>query len=159
MTWAYTVPIILGLGILSGWASGSGNRNPWFRDLAKPRFMPPGWAFPVVWSLLYVAMGVALARVIDASGPGRSLALALFGLQLALNLLWSPVFFAWHRPDRAMAVIVALDAVALATALAFWPLDRAAAGLLLPYLLWLLLATALNRAILRLNPRLAKAGR
>jgi len=153
MTWAYTVPVIVALGILSGWASGSGNRNPWFRALAKPGWMPPGWAFPVVWTTLYVAMGVALARVIDRGAWPP--ALALFGFQLALNLLWSPVFFRWRRPDRAYQLIWLLDAAAVLCCRAFAEVDAAAALLLVPYVLWLWLATALNRAILRLNPGLA----
>jgi tryptophan-rich sensory protein len=156
MTWVYTVPIILALGILSGWASGSGNRNPWFRALAKPGWMPPGWAFPVVWSALYIAMGVALARVLDAPIEGKAPALALFAFQLVLNLAWSPVFFRWHRPDRALELIWLLDAAVLATIIAFARIDTIAAALLLPYLVWLGLATALNRAILARNPQLAK---
>jgi len=156
MTAAYTVPIILALGILSGWASGSGNRNPWFRALAKPGWMPPGWAFPVVWSLLYIAMGVALARVLDAPVGGKAPALALFGFQLGLNLAWSPVFFRWRRPDRAYQLIWLLDAAAVLCFRAFVDIDGTAAVLFVPYLLWLGLATALNRSILALNPALAK---
>jgi tryptophan-rich sensory protein len=159
MTWAYTVPSILTLGILSGWGSGSGNRDPWFRALAKPGWMPPGWAFPVIWSLLYVAMGVALARVVDVPVAAKGPALALFAFQLVLNLLWSPVFFAWHRPDRALELIWLLDVATALCVVAFARIDGIAAALLLPYLAWLGLATALNRAILRLNPRLAKPQR
>lgn len=151
MTWLITVPAIIVLGMLSGWASGSGDRNPWFQSLRKPSFQPPGWAFPLVWTILYVAMGVALARVWDATAEGRPGALALFGIQLALNLMWSPVFFGLRRPRAALWVVLALDAAAAATTAAFWPIDRIAGLLFLPYLLWLATATALNIEFIRIN--------
>src|SRR4051794_21753048 len=85
----FTVPAILLLGTLSGRASGSGFANPWFDALAKPSFMPPGWAFPVAWTILYILLGLSLALVINARGAkGRGLAVAVFLVQLALNLSW-----------------------------------------------------------------------
>jgi tryptophan-rich sensory protein len=132
--------------------SGSGYGNPWFDALAKPWFMPPGWVFPIAWTSLYALMGLALGQVLGAPpSPARRAALALFAVQLLLNLSWSPVFFAAHRIDLALAIIVALDAVVIATILAFRRVRPVAALLLLPYPLWLALATALNKAILSLN--------
>src|SRR6187431_671414 len=95
--WMITVPIILLLGMASGWLSNSGYGNAWFDRLTKPSFMPPGWAFPVAWTILYVLMGIALGLVIEAQGPLRNLAIALFMAQLLLNLAWSPVFFGMHQ--------------------------------------------------------------
>ena len=149
--WMITVPIILLLGIASGWLSGSGNRNPWFAALAKPWFMPPGWVFPVVWTTLYVLMGVALAQVIASDSPWRGAAMALFVVQLLLNLAWSPVFFAAHRMKGALGIILVLDVAVVVTILLFARIAALPALLLLPYLAWLVLATALNASILRLN--------
>ncbi len=143
-----TVPAVLALGIGSGLLSGSGYGNPWFDALAKPSFMPPGWAFPVVWTTLYVLMGISLAMLIQADAR---LAIALFALQLALNLAWSPVFFAAHRIGAALVVIALLDLAVVGTITAPWAARPLAGMLLLPYAAWLALATALNLAILRLN--------
>jgi benzodiazapine receptor len=111
--------------------------------------MPPGWVFPIAWTALYVLMGLALGQVLAAPrGQARLTALRLFALQLLLNLAWSPVFFAMHRIDLALAIILVLDAVVIATILAFRRVRPGAALLLLPYPVWLALATALNGAIL-----------
>ena len=142
---------ILLLGLASGWLSGSGNRNPWFAALVKPGFMPPGWVFPVVWTTLYILMGIALAQVIGSKAPARNLAIALFAMQLALNLAWSPIFFAGHQILLGLGVIVLLDAAVIATAIAFARIGPWPALLLAPYLVWLAIATALNWSILRLN--------
>lgn len=145
---AITVPIVLGLGIASGVLAGSGYGNPWFDALAKPWFMPPGWVFPVVWTILYMLMGVSLAMLIQAQA---GIAIALFAAQLLLNLVWSPIFFAAHRIGAALAVIVALDGAVLATIGAAWAVQPLPALLLLPYAAWLVVATALNLAMRRLN--------
>ena len=149
--WIVTVPVIVLLGFASGWFSNSGYGNPWFDALAKPGFMPPGWLFGVAWTILYVLMGIAVAQVIARKAPMRRLALHLFAIQLVLNLLWSPIFFGFHRADIAFVTIVVLTIFVAITIMAFWGLSRSAALLLLPYLAWLLFASALNFAILRLN--------
>ncbi len=147
-----TAPLILLLGLASGWLAGSGYGNPWFDALAKPWFMPPGWVFPVAWSVLYILMGLALGEVLATPpSPARRGALALFGFQLLLNLAWSPIFFAAHRIDLALALILLLDLAVLATIAAFRLIRPAAAWPMLPYPLWLALAPALNLSILRLN--------
>lgn len=143
--------LILLLGLASGWLSGSGNRNPWFSALVKPGFMPPGWAFPVVWTTLYILMGVALAMVIGSKAPARNFAILLFAVQLALNLAWSPIFFAGHNIRLGLAVLILLDGVVIATIFAFARVGPWPALLLAPYLVWLAIATALNWSILRLN--------
>jgi len=144
-----TVPLILLLGIGSGLLSGSGYGNPWFDALRKPWFMPPGWVFPVVWTTLYVLMGIALAQLLAARATA---AVLLFAAQLILNLAWSPLFFAAHDARNALLLIVVLDAAVWATIVAAWRVRRSSALLLLPYGAWLALATALNLAIVRLNP-------
>jgi tryptophan-rich sensory protein len=149
--WMITVPIIVLLGMASGWLSNSGYGNPWFDRLAKPSFMPPGWAFPVAWTTLYILMGVALGLVLETQHPLRNVAIALFAVQLLLNLAWSPVFFGLHQARAGLAIIVILFLAAAATTIAFWRIQPVAGVLLLPYLGWLLFASLLNGAIVRLN--------
>jgi tryptophan-rich sensory protein len=154
LRWALaTVPLILLLGTLSGVAAGSASDNPWFAALRKPGFMPPGWAFPVAWTILYILLGLALALILHARGArGRPLAIGLFVVQLLLNYAWSPLFFAAHKVSLAFWVIVAMLAVAAITAWLFFRIRRAAGLLMLPYLAWLVFAGALNHGIERLNP-------
>ena len=149
--WMITVPIIVLLGMASGWLSNSGYGNPWFDRLAKPSFMPPGWAFPVAWTTLYILMGVALGLVLETQHPLRNVAIALFAVQLLLNLAWSPVFFGLHQARAGLAIIVLLFGAVAATAVTFWRIQPTAGLLLVPYLGWLLLASSLNAAIVRLN--------
>ena len=148
-----TVPAILLLGTLSGKVSNSGYGNTLFDALAKPSFMPPGWAFPVAWSLLYILLGLSLAIILNARGAkGRGLAVGIFLVQLALNFAWSPLFFAAHKVSLALAVIVAIIVLTAISAWRFARIRRTAALLLLPYLAWLCFAAALNYEIGRLNP-------
>jgi translocator protein len=163
LRWALvTVPAILLLGTLSGRIAGSDSGNPWFDSLAKPSFMPPGWAFPVAWTIFYVLMGLALALILHARGArGRPLALTLFFAQLVLNYSWSPLFFAAHQVRLALLVIAAMLVMAAAAAAFFYRIRKTAGLLLLPYLAWLVFAAALNYQIGKLNPeaeRVAPAG-
>lgn len=148
-----TVPLILLLGTISGRIANSGYGNPWFDALVKPEAMPPGAAFGIVWPILYVLLGLAVAMVLHARGArGRGLALSFFVAQLALNYAWSPVFFAMHEPRLALAIILAMILLAAATALLFSRIRRVAALLMLPYLAWLCFAAFLNYQIIALNP-------
>jgi tryptophan-rich sensory protein len=152
--WAlFVVPLVLLLGFLSGQVGGSTAESPWFAALTKPATFPPPLAFPIVWTALYALMGLAFALVCAAWGARfRGAAIALFLVQLAINLAWSPVFFALHEIKVALAVILALDVAVLLTAALFWRVRRLAAWLLVPYLLWILFATVLNWQFLELNP-------
>ncbi len=152
--WAlFTVPLCLGLGFLSARAAGSVPDNPWFQMLEKPALYPPPLAFPIVWSVLYVLMGIALALVLAARGArGRGLAVVAFAAQLALNLTWSPVFFMGHRMTLALGIIVALIVLLGVTILLAWRVRRMAAALLLPYLAWVCFASMINLQLLELNP-------
>jgi len=113
--------------------------------------MPPGWAFGVAWTILYILMGISVGLVIASNRRGKRPALVLFAIQLALNLAWSPVFFGAHQIRTALIVIFALTGTLALTILLFWRVRRIAALLILPYLLWLVFATELNLTILRLN--------
>ena len=148
-----TVPAILLLGSASGWLSNSGYENGWFAGLAKPFFMPPGWAFGVVWPLLYVMLGLAVALIIsEPESPARKKGLILFFVQLALNYAWSPVFFAAHAIQPALVTIFIMAAVAAMAAGQFWRIRPLAGWLMIPYLAWLCFAASLNAAINALNP-------
>lgn len=148
-----TVPLIMLLGALSGRLSGSGAGNPWYAALDKPWFQPPGWAFGVVWPVLYVLLGLALALVLNARGArGRGLAIGLFAIQFAINLSWSPVFFALREVSLAYWVIVAMILAAVAATFAMGRVRSAAAWLMVPYLCWISFAAILNHRIDQLNP-------
>ena len=154
--WKYalvTVPAIVLLGSLSGWLSNSGFGNDWFDRLYKPFFMPSGWVFGLVWPILYVLLGIAVAIILaEPPSEARRKALALFFAQLALNYAWSPMFFAAHAVKLAMVTIFVMAALAAMAAGQFWKIRRVAGALMLPYLLWLCFAAALNGAIEKLNP-------
>lgn len=124
----------------------------WYRALAKPSFQPPGWLFGPVWTLLYTLMGVALQRIYERRGqPGASTALLLFAAQLALNGIWSPIFFGAQAITAALIVIVLLAPTVALTLLRFWAIDRTAGALLVPYLAWVSFAAVLNAALVVLN--------
>ncbi|MGZ2411673.1 translocator protein [Sphingomonas sp. F9_3S_D5_B_2] len=146
-------PVILLLGWASGWVSNSGYGNGWFDGLQKPFFMPPGWAFPVAWTILYLLMGISLAMIL-ALPPSqrRKVALVLFFAQLVLNLAWSPIFFGARDIGLAKIVIFVMAALAAAAAGQFMRLRKIAGVLLIPYLTWLVFAATLNATIEQLNP-------
>lgn len=147
------VPGCLLLGIASAAVSGSGPGNAWYAALAKPGINPPPVVFPVVWSLLYALMGLAMALVIVARGArGRERAVIVFALQLVFNLAWSPLFFGAHRIGVALVVLLVLDALVVLCVLAFARVRPVAAMLMAPYLAWVLFATLLNWQFLTLNP-------
>jgi tryptophan-rich sensory protein len=124
----------------------------WYAALEKPSWNPPGWIFGPVWSTLYTLMAVAAWLVWKRGGfAAQGRPLGAFLAQLALNALWTPLFFGLHWPGVAFAEIVLLGlAIAWTTAL-FWRVQRAAAYLLLPYLAWVSFAAVLNGTLWRLN--------
>lgn len=152
--WALVcVPGVLLLGFLSGRLAGSGPGNPWFDALIKPGIYPPPQTFGIVWSVLYVLMGLALALVISARGAwGRERAIVAFFVQLVLNLAWTPLFFAAHQITWALLLLCALDVAVIATIWLFRKVRPMAALLLLPYLAWILFATWLNWEFRTANP-------
>lgn len=123
----------------------------WYPSLPKPSWNPPDRVFGPVWTALYVAMAVA-AWLVWRSGADVSVAMGLFGLQLALNVAWSFVFFGQRNVNGAFVVIVALWLAIAATLIAFIRIDLVAGLLLVPYLAWVTFASFLNRAIARLSP-------
>jgi tryptophan-rich sensory protein len=136
-------------------AAASIDAGPFYAQLARPDWAPPASLFGPVWTGLYLLMGIAAWLVWRVGGfRAARTALTLFLVQLALNALWSWLFFAWHRGGLALADIVVLWAAIAATLVAFWRIRPLAGALLVPYLLWVSFATALNLAVWRLNPQL-----
>jgi len=152
--WAlFLVPAVLLLGFFSGQYAGSTADNPWFAALHKPAIYPPPVTFAIVWTALYMLMGLAVALICAAWGARyRAPAVLAFVVQLALNLAWSPVFFGEHEITLALIILGALDLAVLLTLVLFWKVRRVAGLLLLPYLAWVLFATVLNWQFLQLNP-------
>lgn len=132
----------------AGALGGLVTSGDWYRELARPSWAPPGWLFGPVWLTLYTAMAVAAWLVWRGpSSPARTSALTWFGVQLALNAAWSPVFFGLRSLGGGLVVIVALLVAIAVTIARFAPRSRLAAGLLVPYLAWVGFATALNAAL------------
>lgn len=154
LRWALVcVPVIVLLGFLSGKVAQSGPDNRWFAALTKPAAYPPPALFGIVWTILYVLMGIALALVLSARGArGRGAAAGVFAVQFALNLAWSPVFFGMHLLTASLIVIGLLDVLVIVTIALFGKVRPVAAMLLIPYLAWVLFATYLNFAFWQANP-------
>lgn len=125
----------------------------WYQALAKPAFQPPNWLFGPMWTLLYALMGLAAFRVWREGTDRRDVrvALGLFVAQLVLNGIWTPIFFGAQSIVGGAVVIVALLVVLAFTIRAFFRVSRTAGWLLVPYLLWVGYATALNLSIWWLN--------
>jgi tryptophan-rich sensory protein len=146
LTLALFIALVLGGGTLIGLMTLPGE---WYAGLAKPPFNPPNWIFAPVWTLLYIMVAVAGWRTLQR-GP-RSAAMAVWFIQLALNFVWSPVFFGAHRIGAALVIVAALLATIIAFIVICWPRDRAAALLFTPYAAWVAFATLLNGALWYLN--------
>jgi len=124
----------------------------WYASLSKPGWNPPDWIFGPVWSALYFCMAVAAWLVWRQGGLRRTGSpIAMFAIQLALNLLWSCIFFGFQSPGLALVEVLLLWAAIAATLAMFWKRSTLAGVLFVPYLAWVTFAGALNFAIWRLN--------
>ncbi|KAM3877582.1 translocator protein [Diretmus argenteus] len=126
----------------------------WYQTLQKPSWCPPNAAFGIAWTCLYTGMGYGSYLVWKALGGFNEdalLPMGLYGLQLALNWAWTPIFFGAHKLKLALIEIMILNGAVGATMLSWYPISRTATMLLAPYLSWLCLATALNYCIWRDN--------
>jgi translocator protein len=145
------LPVVIAAGIAQ--VVTIPNIPTWYAGLAKPWFSPPNWLFGPVWTLLYLMMAVAFYRILrlPTSTSGRTIAIAVFLIQISLNTVWSQVFFGLRNPQGGLFVVIALLAMIGATIAAFGRLDKTAAWLLVPYFCWVSFATILNFAIYQLN--------
>lgn len=123
----------------------------WYQSLVKPSWNPPAWVFGPVWSTLYLLMGIAAWRVWRGTHPGRAIALQLWWAQLALNALWSPLFFGAQRLDLALIEILVLLAFIIATMMRLGRAERVAGWLFIPYTAWVSFAAFLNFTLWGLN--------
>lgn len=135
-----------------------GSVKDWYPVLVKPALNPPAWIFGPVWTTLFLLMGYALYLVWSSYAKASAdkkgvikIALALFGVQMVLNALWSIIFFGLHSPGGALVEIIFLWLAILATIIAFYKISRPAAWLLVPYILWVSFAGYLNYSIWVLN--------
>jgi len=148
---AVFLALCLAVSAIGGAATAS-SVGTWYQALAKPSFNPPDWLFAPVWTTLYFMMAIAAWRVWRRDGlRGARWALTLFGLQLALNLCWSIVFFGLRSIGGALVEIAVLLLAIVATTVVFWQRDRVAGMLFVPYAAWVAFAAVLNAALLRLN--------
>lgn len=140
------VLLVVGGGLLIGFLTVPG---PWYEALAKPSFNPPNWLFGPVWTILYVLIAIAGWRIWRRDPRGT--AMKLWWLQVVLNFLWSPSFFAMQQVGLALVVVLAMLATILAFIVAAWNVDRIAAWLFVPYAAWVAFASLLNASIWLLN--------
>jgi len=126
-----------------------------YGQLVQPEWAPPSYVFGPVWTVLYALMAIAAWQVWRSGGfHTNRVALSLFMVQLALNALWSWLFFAWQRGALAFADIVLLWVLIVVTLVSFWRVRPLAGALLIPYLLWVTFAAALNYSLWQLNPQI-----
>ena len=133
----------------------SANAGSFYEQLSRPTWAPPAWLFAPVWTVLYLLQAIGAWLIWRARGfRGAVGPLSLFLVQLAANALWTWLFFAWRQGGLALAEIIVLWVLILATMIGFWRIRALAGALLLPYLLWVTFATALTYAMWRLNLQL-----
>ncbi|MFZ1530447.1 MAG: TspO/MBR family protein [Ferruginibacter sp.] len=144
------VAVCLGLGTASGFSTAS-SINGWYQTIQKPSWNPPNWIFGPVWTVLYILMGIAAALVWHSRSADKKIALALFAFQFVLNLLWTYIFFGMHNLQLALIEIMLLSVSIAITLYWFLKVNKTAAVLLLPYLMWVSFASSLTYTIFIMN--------
>ncbi|WP_281968205.1 tryptophan-rich sensory protein TspO [Roseovarius nanhaiticus] len=124
--------------------------GPWYQRLSKPSWTPPNWAFPVMWTSIYLLIAFAGARVAPLEGNGY--AMAFWAMQIAFNTLWTPIFFGLRRLKGALPVMACLWVAVLGATITHFQLDLWAGLAFVPYFIWVSIAGALNFTVWRLNP-------
>lgn len=151
--WAYILPTILCFAV--GAIAGSCQNNAihdWYPYLNKPALTPPNIAFPIAWGIIYLCMGISAGRIITSLSPRRRAVMTIWYVQLAVNFLWSILFFTCRSPLLGMIDIVLLDLLVISYIAAAARIRHSAAWLFVPYLCWILFASYLNGYILVMNP-------
>ena len=146
-TIALLIPLIGGL--LSGLISMGGIKE--FNSLIKPFLSPPGFIFPIVWTILYVLMGISSYLIYNENDYHSSFCLKIYAINLFINFLWSPIFFGLNLRLFSFIWIIVLDIVVIYMIICFFKVNKKAAYLQIPYLIWCLFATYLNLAFYLLN--------
>jgi translocator protein len=145
-----SILIPLALGGIAGYAT-SQNIPTWYVTLNKPFFTPPNYLFGPIWTSLFIMMGIACYLIWKSQHENKSKALTIYVIQLTLNFSWSFVFFQFHQLALAFAVIICMWLSILTTILFFRKINKVAAWLLIPYILWVSYASALNFAVWQMN--------
>ena len=122
----------------------------WYKSLNKPTWVPPDWVFPIAWTSIYLLIAFAGARVAGQDGSGY--AMAFWGLQIAFNTLWTPVFFGLRGLRESFPVMAMLWLSVLGALVTHWQVDLYAGLAFVPYMIWVTIASALNLSMIRLNP-------
>lgn len=146
-----SVLIAILVGGLSGFLSMNNMKD--YDGFTKPIFSPPGWVFPIVWTILYILMGIAAYRVWQQGKQGQDVkkALVLYAIQLFFNFLWSIVFFRFRLYGLAFVELLVLLVFILLTTFEFFKIDKVSGYLMIPYIVWVSFAGVLNFAIWFLN--------
>ena len=142
--------LFLAATFAAGATGGLFPTGEWYKGLNKPSWVPPNWVFPVAWTSIYLLISFAGARV--AVLDGNAYAMAFWGLQIALNTLWTPVFFGLRHLRASLAVMAGLWIAVFGATITHFQLDFWAGLAFVPYLAWVTVAAALNLAMVRLNP-------
>jgi benzodiazapine receptor len=138
--------LTVGVGVIIGLTNQPGL---WYEELVKPPFNPPNWVFGPVWTVLYVLIAIAGWRAWESGASSKPM--ILWWVQMALNFLWTPIFFGLQQMGLALAVVLGLLVVILAFIAVNWNRDRFAAWLFIPYAAWVAFASLLNGSLLWLN--------
>ena len=144
--------VFFGLVVAAAVFGGQWGADSWYQMLNKPSWTPPNWLFPVAWTILYFMIALAGWQIWETPGADTQLPLAAWGVQLLLNAFWSYIFFGRKQIGLALAEIVLLWIAIAAFIILAWDINRTAAWLFVPYLIWVSYAGALNAAILAGNP-------
>ena len=144
-----SIAISLGVGALSGYLTM--NSMSLYNDLVKPPLTPPGWIFPIVWTILFVLMGISAYLIYISDSEEKAQALQMYAIQLMLNFIWSLVFFNMQAYLLAFLILILLWIAIITMIKVFYEINPIAGKLQVPYLLWVTFAGYLNLAIYILN--------
>jgi len=137
--------------LLVGFSSSFFMNLNWYQTLNKPWFTPPDWVFAPIWTTLYILMGISFYLIWINDKKDKNVAILVYGSQLSLNFMWTFVFFGLTSPMLGMFTISALLIQIISNIDAFYKIDKTASYLLIPYLIWVCIATILNLSIILLN--------
>ncbi len=151
--WVSYAVVAAALFVVGGIGARATDIGPWYRNLKKPSWNPPDWAFPVVWTTIYLLIIASVGRVWNLAGEeARLTILIVVAVNLVLNMLWSVLFFSLRKPAWAMVEVIGLWSSIVAMMIVFADIDNLSTVLLLPYFAWVSVAAFLNLTIIRLNP-------
>lgn len=148
---ALIVSILISVGVGAAAALLSGNSMDVYQNLVQPPLSPPGWLFPVVWTILYILMGISAYLIYVSDSPYKNSALKIYAAQLAVNFLWTIIFFNLEMYLFAFLWLLLLLVLIILMIRSFAKISKTAAYLQLPYLLWVIFAGYLNLGIYLLN--------